>query len=205
LRKRVSLRSPVRENRTPGSVRGASGNRRPYRDVRQAKLGASCGVQVPAEQGLTNHSYRVWQLWRKPRGRAERPRGSVHRAPRSPQGSPHSPKLETAPLKSVMPMAMALTLQKPRQRTRFGERPEGLPGSPLERGRRGEKRQELGRPWRFQRAGTPWQGLRLRSHAGGKPSIHGRPDPHPRGKSKPVGQSNHTEPGRDPAGSQIRL
>ena len=32
LRKRVSLRSPVRENRTPGSVRGASGNRRPYRD-----------------------------------------------------------------------------------------------------------------------------------------------------------------------------
>ena len=34
LRKRVSLRSPVRKNRTPGSVRGASGNRRPYRDAR---------------------------------------------------------------------------------------------------------------------------------------------------------------------------
>ena len=33
--------------------------------VRQAKLGASCRVQVPAEQGLTNHSYRVWQLWRR--------------------------------------------------------------------------------------------------------------------------------------------
>src|SRR5262249_48160565 len=32
LRQRVSLRSPVRKNRTPGSVRGASGNRRPYRD-----------------------------------------------------------------------------------------------------------------------------------------------------------------------------
>ena len=32
LRKRVSLRSPVRKNCTPGSVRGASGNRRPYRD-----------------------------------------------------------------------------------------------------------------------------------------------------------------------------
>jgi hypothetical protein len=32
VRKRVSLRSPVRENCTPGSVRGASGNRRPYRD-----------------------------------------------------------------------------------------------------------------------------------------------------------------------------
>jgi hypothetical protein len=32
MRQRVSLRSPVRKNRTPGSVRGASGNRRPYRD-----------------------------------------------------------------------------------------------------------------------------------------------------------------------------
>ena len=40
--------------------------------VRQAKLGASCGVKVPAEQGLTNHSYRVLQLWRKRRCRAER-------------------------------------------------------------------------------------------------------------------------------------
>jgi hypothetical protein len=30
--------------------------------VRQAKLGASCRVEVPAEQGLTNHSYRVLQL-----------------------------------------------------------------------------------------------------------------------------------------------
>jgi hypothetical protein len=40
--------------------------------VRQAKLGASCGVQVPAEQGLTNHSYQVLQLWRKQRCRAER-------------------------------------------------------------------------------------------------------------------------------------
>ena len=31
-RKRVRLRSPVRENCTPGSVRGASGDRCPYRD-----------------------------------------------------------------------------------------------------------------------------------------------------------------------------
>jgi len=29
--------------------------------VRQAKLGVSCRVQVSAEQGLTNHSYRVLQ------------------------------------------------------------------------------------------------------------------------------------------------
>ena len=31
-RRRVWLKSPVRENRPPGSVRGAPGNRRPYRD-----------------------------------------------------------------------------------------------------------------------------------------------------------------------------
>jgi hypothetical protein len=29
---RVELKSPVRENCTPGSVRGAPGNRRPYLD-----------------------------------------------------------------------------------------------------------------------------------------------------------------------------
>ncbi len=33
--------------------------------VRQAQLGASCRVQVPAEEGLTNHSYRVLQLRRR--------------------------------------------------------------------------------------------------------------------------------------------
>ena len=32
MRERVSVKSPVRENRPPGSVRGAPGNRRPYRD-----------------------------------------------------------------------------------------------------------------------------------------------------------------------------
>ena len=53
-------------------------------------------------------------------------------------------------------MAMVLTHQKPTQRQRFfGELPEGLPGSTLERGMRGEKRQELGRSWYFQLAGTP--------------------------------------------------
>jgi hypothetical protein len=30
---RVSLKSPVRANRTPGSVRGAPGNRCPYLDI----------------------------------------------------------------------------------------------------------------------------------------------------------------------------
>jgi len=33
--------------------------------VRQAKLGASCRVQVPAEYGLTNHSCRVLHLLRR--------------------------------------------------------------------------------------------------------------------------------------------
>ena len=42
-RRRVRLKSPVRENRPPGSVRGAPGNRRPYRDVRFVKLCVSEG------------------------------------------------------------------------------------------------------------------------------------------------------------------
>jgi hypothetical protein len=33
MRERVDLKSPVRDNRPPGSVRGAPGNRRPYRDL----------------------------------------------------------------------------------------------------------------------------------------------------------------------------
>jgi hypothetical protein len=44
---------------------------------------------------------------------------------------------------------MVLTRQKPTQRKRYGELPEGLPGSTVERGMRGEKRQELGRPVGF--------------------------------------------------------
>ena len=32
MRERVNVKSPVREYCTPGSVRGASGNRRPYLD-----------------------------------------------------------------------------------------------------------------------------------------------------------------------------
>ena len=88
-------------------------------------------------------------------------------------------------------MAMALTHQKPRQRQRFGELPEGLPGSTLERGMRGEKRQELGRPGGFQLAEKLWHGIRIGSHALGKPSTHGRPDPKPEWQRKPVGQGDH--------------
>ena len=32
------MKSPVRENRPPGSVRGAPGNRRPYRDPNRATV-----------------------------------------------------------------------------------------------------------------------------------------------------------------------
>jgi hypothetical protein len=89
-----------------------------------------------------------------------------------------------------MQMAMVLTPQKPTQRTRVGERPEGLPGSTLERGMRGEKRQELGRPCRFQLEEQLWHGIRILSHALGKPSTHGRPDPKPEWQRKLVGQRN---------------
>ena len=39
VRKRVFLKSPVREIRTPGSARGASGNRRVYRDYEISDFG----------------------------------------------------------------------------------------------------------------------------------------------------------------------
>src|SRR5262245_14129701 len=76
-----------------------------------------------------------------------------------------------------MQMAMVLTPQKPTQRTRFGERPEGLPGSTLERGMRGEKRQELGRPVGFlQRAGSVTRHTDLEPHKA-KPGHGSRPEP----------------------------
>jgi hypothetical protein len=42
-RERVNTKSPVREYRPPGSVRGAPGNRRPYLDVRSEKTCVSEG------------------------------------------------------------------------------------------------------------------------------------------------------------------
>ncbi len=38
VRERVVEKSPVREYRPPGSVRGAPGNRRPYRDCNAFRL-----------------------------------------------------------------------------------------------------------------------------------------------------------------------
>ena len=60
MRERVDLKSPVRENRPPGSVRGAPGNRRPYRDITiTVRFVKPCefGVKVPrvwAEQSAQN-------------------------------------------------------------------------------------------------------------------------------------------------------
>jgi hypothetical protein len=51
MRERVDLKSPVRENRPPGSVRGALGNQRPYRDVRFGKSGASEGESPSSLSG----------------------------------------------------------------------------------------------------------------------------------------------------------
>jgi hypothetical protein len=66
----VSLPSPAPNEGlepTPSSVRCAPAFGRGSGPalVRQAKLGASGRVEVPAEQGLTNHSYRVLHLLRR--------------------------------------------------------------------------------------------------------------------------------------------
>ena len=44
MRERVDLKSPVRENRPPGSVRGAPGNRRPYRDSKRKSRPKTIGA-----------------------------------------------------------------------------------------------------------------------------------------------------------------
>jgi hypothetical protein len=46
VRERVVEKSPVRENRPPGSVRGAPDNRRPYRDPLTFEGGSPC-LSIP--------------------------------------------------------------------------------------------------------------------------------------------------------------
>jgi hypothetical protein len=48
MRERVDLKSPVREYRPPGSVRGASGNRRPYLDMLIGLPHQLCGNEETA-------------------------------------------------------------------------------------------------------------------------------------------------------------
>ncbi len=71
---------------------------------------------------------------------------------------------------------MVLTPQKPTPRKRLGELPEGLPGSPLERGRRGEERQELGRPVGFRLRAGRGAGHTDMEPRQGKPGHGRRPE-----------------------------
>jgi len=47
MRKRVDLKSPVREYRPPGSVRGAPGNRRPYLDNDESSRSTRATLGLP--------------------------------------------------------------------------------------------------------------------------------------------------------------
>ena len=47
MRERVNVKSPVREYRPPGSVRGAPGNRCPYLDISQAALTVCILISCP--------------------------------------------------------------------------------------------------------------------------------------------------------------
>ena len=59
MRERGSVKSPVRENRPPGSVRGAPGNRRPYRDKKGRGKGMNGGGrEMPAF--LSRHQYPIF-------------------------------------------------------------------------------------------------------------------------------------------------
>src|ERR1019366_7367900 len=63
-RQRVRLKSPVREYRPPGSVRGAPGNRRPYLD------NVECRVRKPGSiLGWIMESCQDWRLFPAERGR----------------------------------------------------------------------------------------------------------------------------------------
>ena len=70
-----------------------------------------------------------------------------------------------------MQMAMVLTRQKPTQRNRLGEVPEGLPGSTLERGMREKKRQEL------ERSSSLLKGGRASQRNEGGPTAGRKSDP----------------------------
>jgi len=52
MRERVDLKSPVRENRPPGSVRGAPGNRRPYRDNKLIWMGVFASLALELSNAL---------------------------------------------------------------------------------------------------------------------------------------------------------
>ena len=101
---------------------------------------------------------------------------------RRPQGRPHSPKLDTAREQGLKQKAMSLTPQKPTQRDRLGEVPEACdadehcPASTLERGRREEKRRELGRSFNGSDRKRAARHTDIETHRG-KPGNESRPEP----------------------------
>ena len=66
MRERVDLKSPVREYRPPGSVRGALGNRRPYLDkVESGKLVRSEKACVSEGESPSSLEARLPEFGRK--------------------------------------------------------------------------------------------------------------------------------------------
>ncbi len=100
-----------------------------------------------------------------------------------------------------MQTAMVCTLQKPPQRQRWGERPEGRSGSTGERGRRGEQRQDRGRPCRF--LGGESAGGHVARRAADREGVSAAPSP-PRRESRAHGEgaARHTEPAEAPGPAQ---
>ena len=86
--------------------------------VRQAKLGVSCGVEVPTGEGLANHPYRVLRMCRRWKN-TERIIRSVHREPWRPQGKAHVPEVWYSLVKAIKQTATVLTHRKPTQQHRF--------------------------------------------------------------------------------------
>jgi hypothetical protein len=68
MRERVDLKSPVRENRPPGSVRGAPGNRCPYLDCiltllrRGARILPAARASSPSSPNLRGQDARDGRL-----------------------------------------------------------------------------------------------------------------------------------------------
>jgi len=100
-----------------------------------------------------------------------------------------------------MQTAMVCTLQKPPQRQRWGERPEGRSGSTGERGRGGEQRQDRGRPCRF--LGGESAGGHGARRAADREGVSAAPSP-PRRESRAPGEgaARHTEPAEAPGPAQ---
>jgi hypothetical protein len=68
MRKRVSTKSPVRENRTPGSVRGLFGNCQSYRDLRGEESSKTSSLQMSFHAASKARWYRKHVIFVLPEG-----------------------------------------------------------------------------------------------------------------------------------------